>query len=280
MKLNKTEIVITILIAVIILGTYVVSTTLAEQSGGSPESGEDSVLIDTYNTLKGLGYGSEVGSNGAVWNRIISSSTWVPDGGVTEGDVRTGIGFYEGTRTLKTGSMKLIDWEKQSLLRKDNRDSTDYGETSSWIKTNTTPEVWYDEVTGLYWSASQGSMTNGFTISTCDFFTTTPRGNYDGSDVDCGNAINACATLSLDANGDTVADTNWYLPSQIELMQAYVNGIYKKTSTSWVGASNFWSSTEAQGNTSIAWYTHLYSGNTVNNTKTTSYAVRCVLRDL
>ena len=48
--------------------------------------------------------------------------------------------------------------------------------------------------------------TNQFTISACDFFTTTPRGNYDGSDPDCGDAINTCGTLALDADGDGTAD--------------------------------------------------------------------------
>jgi len=280
MKLNRFEIVIVVLIAVLLLGTYVVSTTLAEQSPGSPDSREDSVLMETYNTLVGLGYGTETGSNGPVWNRIISSANWVPESGISEGDVKSGVGFYEGTRTLKTGSMKVIDWEKQSLLQRDNRDLTDYGETSSWVKTNTSPEVWYDEVTGLYWSASQSSQTNQFTISTCDFFTTTPRGNYDGTDADCGNAINTCGTLSLDADGDGTANTNWYLPSQLELLQAYINGIYKKTSTAWVTGSAFWSSTEYQDNTSYAWYTYLNYGYTNLNSKTNSYSVRCVLRDL
>ena len=281
MKLNRLEILILVLISVIGIGTFVVSSTLAEQSGSSPDSEVDSVLKETYNTLVGLGYGSEEGSNGAIWNRIISSSTWVPDGGVTEGDVKAGVSFYEGTRTLKTGSMKLIDWEKQSLLQMDNRDLTDYGETSSWVKTNTTPEVWYDEVTGLYWSAVQGSFTNEFNRSLCGFYSTIPRGNYNGGDVtNCGNAIEECATLSLDANGDGTANTNWYLPSQLELMQAYVNGIYKKTNTTWVGTSYHWSSTETQTTNSYAWYTYLSLGYTVGNTKTTSYSVRCVLRDL
>jgi hypothetical protein len=280
MKLNKPEIVITILIAVVILGTYVVSTTLAEQSGGSPESGEDSVLIDTYNTLVGLGYGSEVGSNGPVWNRIITSATWVPDGTVTENNVVSGVTFYEGSRTAKTGTLDHPSYEAQSLQAKDFRDWNGSDSWSSWTKTNASPEVWYDGRTGLYWSAVQGSMTNEFTIVYCDFFTTTPRGTYNGADVDCGNAINTCATLSLDANGDTVADNNWYLPTQAELMQAYLNGIYLSTNTTWVTGNNFWSSTEIQNLSSYAWFTYLPHGYTNNNSKTSSYSVRCVLRDL
>lgn len=280
MKLNRLEILIIVLISVMGISTFVVSSTLAEQSGSSPDSGEDSILKETYDTLVGLGYGSETGSNGPIWNRIISSSTWVPNGTATEDDVVLGVTFYEGSRTLKTGTLDYPNYEAQSLQAKDFRDANASDSWSSWTKTNTTPEVWYDGRTGLYWSAVQGSMTNEFAISTCDFFTTTPRGNYSGADTDCGNAINACATLSLDANGDAVADSKWYLPTQVELMQAYLNGIYLSTSTSWVTGNIFWSSTENQTNSSYAWSTYLNLGATSNNPKATSYSVRCVLRDL
>jgi hypothetical protein len=280
MKLSKSEIVITTLIAIVILGTYVVSTTLAEQSGSSPDSGEDSVLMDTYNTLYDLGYGSETGSNGPVWNRIISSATWVPDGAVTEDDVVSGVTFYEGSRTAKTGTLDHPSYADQSLQAKDFRDWNGSGSWSSWTKTNASPEVWYDGRTGLYWSANQGSFTNEFTIVYCDFFSTTPRGNYDGSDTDCGNAINTCAALSLDANGDGTADSKWYLPTQAEFLQAYLNGIYLSTNTGWVGTSYHWSSTEYQNNSSYAWTTYLNGGYTSNSNKTNSYSVRCVLRNL
>jgi len=280
MKLNRLEILILVLISVIGIGTFVVSSTFAEKSGSSPYSEEDSILKETYNTLKGLGYGSETGSNGPIWNRIISSSTWVPNGTATEDDVVLGVTFYEGSRTLKTGTLDYPNYEAQSLQAKDFRDANASDSWSSWTKTNTTPEVWYDGRTGLYWSAVQGSMTNEFAISTCDFFTTTPRGNYSGADTDCGNAINACATLSLDANGDAVADSKWYLPTQVELMQAYLNGIYLSTSTSWVTGNIFWSSTERQNSSSNAWDTTLYNGTTSVTNKTSSYSVRCVLRDL
>jgi hypothetical protein len=263
MKLNRLEILILVLISVIGIGTFVVSSTLAEQSGSSPDSGVDSVLKETYDTLVGSGYGSEEGSNGPIWNRIISSSTWVPDGGVTEGDVKAGVGFYEGSRSLRTGTLDYPQYEDMSLQAKDFRDPNASTTWSSWTKTNTTPEVWKDNRTGLYWSAMQGtanSFTNEFTSSTCNFYTTTPRGNYDGLDADCGNAINTCGTLSVDANGDTVEDSNWYLPTQAELMQAYLNGIYLSTSDSWVTGNRFWSSTEYSGTS--AWTTNLRHGNT------------------
>lgn len=279
-KLNSLEVILLLIIAVLSIGIFVVGDTLAEQSSGTPDSGEDSILKETYDNLKGLGYGSEDGSYGGMWNRIISAANWVPNGTVSEDTVVSGYTFYDESRTEKTGTLDFPSYEVQSLQAKDFRDSNGSDSWSSWTKTNTTPEVWYDGRTGLYWSASQGSKTNQFTISACDFFTTTPRGNYDGSDPDCGDAINTCGTLALDADGDGTADTSWYLPTQAELMQVYLNGIYLATSTAWVTGNDFWSSTENQHIYSIAWYTTLYPGSTYYNLKTTSYSVRCVLRDL
>ena len=279
-KLNSLEIILLLIIAVLSIGIFVVGDTLAEQSPGSPDSEEDSILKETYDNLKGLGYGSEEGSYGGMWNRIISSANWVPNGTVSEDTVVSGYTFYNGSRTEKTGTLDFPSYEAQSLQAKDFRDSNGSDSWSSWTKTNTTPEVWYDGRTGLYWSASQSSQTNQFTISTCDFFTTTPRGDYDGTDADCGNAINTCGALALDADGDGTADTSWYLPTQAELMQAYLNGIYLSTSTAWVTGNTFWSSTELQHSYSNAWYTYLYYGYTIFTNKSISYSVRCVLRDL
>jgi len=280
-KLNKLEIIIVLLIAILLLGTYVVATTLAEQSGNSPDSGEDSVFMETYYSLLGLGYGTETGSKGPVWNRIISSAKWVPNGTVSEDTVVSGRTFYDESRTEKIGTLDSPSYEAQSLQVKDFRDSNVSDSWSFWTKTNAIPEVWYDGRTGLYWSASQGSqITNEFTIATCDFFTTTPRGSYNGTDAGCGNAINTCGTLSLDANGDSILETTWYLPTQAELMQAYLDGIYLGTSAEWSTGSNFWSSTENQALTNCAWSTTSHDGNMSYNDKTDNKSVRCVLRDL
>lgn len=285
MKITKNKIVV-ILLAGLILGSsiYLVSDIWAEQIELSPESGATSRIKVLSDDLTTLGYGSissgSWGDWGSIWNRIYSASTWVPDGTVTEDTVVSGYTFYDESRTEKTGTLDYPNYEAQSLQAKDFRDSNASASWSPWTKTNSSPEVWYDARTGLYWSASQGSMTNEFTIGLCDFFTTTPRGNYDGSDVDCGTAINTCGTLSVDANGDTVTDSNWYLPTQAELMQAYLNGIYVSTSTSWVTTSLFCSSTEMYTNSSYAWPIYLFNGNTDVKTKSSSFSVRCVLRDL
>ena len=280
-KLNGLEIVLLLIIAILSIGIFVVGDTLAEQATGTPESGEDSILRETYDNLNGLGYGSEEGSYSGIWNRIISSANWVPNGTVSEDKVFPGYTFYNGSRTLKTGTLDYPNYEAQSLQAKDFSIANGSASWSPWEKTNTSPEVWHDKRSGLYWSSSQGNFTNSFTISTCTFFSTTKRGDYNGGDpTNCGNAIEKCATLSLDANGDGTNETKWYLPTQAELMQAYLNGIYLRTNTTWATGNNFWSSTENQNNISTAWCVSLYNGTTNLNSKTYSYAVRCVLRDL
>lgn len=284
MKLTRLEKILIVLIVGILASTFVITKVLAEQSTGTPNSEVNSVIKDVYENLVNLEYGSETGSNGPMWNRIISSSLWVPEGTITEADVVNGKTFFNSSRVEKTGTLDFPKYEDMSLQAKDYRDSNASTTWSSWTLTSgaATTGVYKDNRTGLYWSAMLGSansFTNEFTIISCPFFTTVPRGDYNGGNVNCGDAINACATLSLDLNGDSTPETNWYLPTQAELMQAYLNGIYLSTNPTWVTANNFWSSTEIQDISTYAWYTHLNHGNTHYNLKTTSSSVRCVHRD-
>ena len=300
-KKIKTKIYIPFLVLGFILGFMISSKSNAEQMGSSPDSGgAESVLVGSYNRLESKGdtYGSssspDFTSNwGTYWNRIMYSAYWEPDGTATSSDVLSGKTFYAGSdnRTIKTGTVASfdIDYSKQSLIAYDDYRSyygTDYHEEESvWINTNSSAgsQVWYDSRTGLYWARSQPTtLQNSFSSPStgfCSFFTTTPRGSYDGSDVDCGAAINACGTLSLVSTEGQSAKTDWYLPSQKELKQAYRDGIYNKTTPAFTTTSVFWSSTEYSSGSTFAWAGSLYTGYAGYNAKTTSYAVRCVRRD-
>ena len=281
------------------LGFTLNTKSNAEQMGSSPDSGgAESVLVGSYNRLvsKGANYGSssspdETGNYGTYWNRIIYSATWEPDGTATTSDVLSGKTFYSGlnNRTIQTGTVTSfdIDYSQQSLILYDDYRSyygTDYQEEeSTWTNTNALSgsEVWYDTRTGLYWARSEpATKTNSFTISSCDFYTTTPRGSYSGADADCGDAINACANLSLESTQGESADTDWYLPSQKELQRAYRDGIYNKTSAAFTTTSYFWSSTEGSSSSSNAWTVYLRNGSsTYGNGKGNGLATRCVRRD-
>lgn len=268
----------------------------AEQTGSSPESGATSRLKLVHDWLvakSNPNYGGTQPADypydrGTYWNRILYSAFWEPDGTATESDVLSGKTFYSGSnnRVQKTGTLTPPTSPGayyEQFVEYDDAHASDYtGEESTWTNTNALSgsEVWYDTRTGLYWARSEpATKTNTFTISSCDFYTTTPRGSYTGSDADCGNAINACGTLSLASTQGQSADTDWYLPSQKELQEASADGIYNKTNAAFTTTSNFCSSTEDSSSSSRAWTVYLHNGTTNYNYKSNGYATRCVRRD-
>jgi hypothetical protein len=288
----------------------------AEQSEGTNESGATSRINTAYEWLvaKGANYGEtdagDWGNNwGSMWNRIMESATWEPDGTATAADVADGKTFYAGNgdRTQKTGSASLApDYSAESLQDWDDMKNYDWGsftpngtgedntdEEASWTNTagDATTGVWKDGRTGLYWSANQGKHNDLFTKASCAFFSTTPRGAYAGDDTDCGpivvnegvtvSAINVCGQLELDADGDSTAETDWYLPSQKELMHAYIDGIFNQTNPTFTTYESFWSSTERSDDSDHAWLVRLPYGSTYDVVKSLegNLAVRCVRRD-
>ena len=268
----------------------------AEQTGSSPESGATSRLKLVHDWLvakSNPNYGGTQPADypydrGTYWNRILYSAFWEPDGTATESDVLSGKTFYSGSnnRVQKTGTLPPPTSPGayyEQFVQYDDASASDYtGEESTWTNTNALSgsEVWYDTRTGLYWARSEpATKTNSFTISSCDFYTTTPRGSYSGADADCGDAINACANLSLASTQGESADTDWYLPSQKELQEAYADGIYNKTSAAFTTTSLFWSSTERSSISSSAWRVGLRTGATDASDKGFGSATRCVRRD-
>jgi hypothetical protein len=251
---------------------------------------------------KGTNYGGSDAADwtnnwGTYWNRIMESAAWEPGGDLSASDVFSGKTFYGGSndRDVQTGT-----WD-QSLVEfddyKDDGSAEDSAsEESSWTNTagNETTGVWRDNRTGLYWSASQGQMSNIFPdddsdseTPTCDFFNESlypARRDYSCSgpdcDSDCGNAINACAQLSLEAVTGQGVQIDWYLPSQKELLQAYLDGIYNQTNATFATFNRFWSSTEFSDISGYAWDVNSAYGLTNITAKTTGTRyVRCVRRD-
>ncbi len=241
------------------------------------------------------------------------TGTWsfLGDAGVDE--VLSGKKFYSDSGTLLTGTYTPptpIDFTNMQYSTYDDYAGIDYlgyggtltedykGEESEWTKIS--DNIWKDERAGIYWSSDQTNTmlaqvpsipnTNIFTamsLGTCDYFNSVPRSSYDGTDADCGNAINWCATLELDGR------SNWYLPSQKELMLAYIDGMYNQAGETLADAASFtvgdgssihygfyWSSSEVSGNSADAWVVNLGGGYpNVNSKTTTGRGVRCVSRD-
>ena len=249
----------------------------------------------------------------ATTGQVMSGSTFYSDdfnlqtgtlsliGDATVDDVTSGKTFYSGDFDLLTGTAPApIDYSLQQYSERDNYAGPFYtsigpedytGEESTWTDHSVdTDIVWKDERAGLYWSADRGILTtNNFTaisLNTCDFFDENlyaTRAEYPGGDADCGDAINYCATL------DYGGRTDWYLPTQQELKQADMDGMYNQTGDTLAEASlftygttggyAFWSSTEVSSYSNRAWYGGLFNGNVYYGLKTSGNAVRCVARD-
>lgn len=224
------------------------------------------------------------------------TGTWTFLGDAAVDQVLEGKKFYSNSGTLLTGTYTPptpIDFSNMQYSTYDDYAGGDYlgwggtltddyqGEESEWSNMSVGEDIaWRDERTGVYWSAHQGTMSNIFTMASCDYFTSIPRSSYDGSDSDCGLAINYCATL------DFAGRTDWYLPSQKELMQAYIDGIYNQagideaSAAAFVTDNYYWSSSEVSGSSNYAWTVHLDSGPTYNDNKADAgRGVRCVSRD-
>ena len=224
------------------------------------------------------------------------TGTWTFLGDAAVDQVLEGKKFYSNSGTLLTGTYTPptpIDFSNMQYSTYDDYAGGDYlgwggtltddyqGEESEWSNMSVGEDIaWRDERTGVYWSAHQGTMSNIFTMASCDYFTSIPRSSYDGSDSDCGLAINYCATL------DFAGRTDWYLPSQKELMQAYIDGIYNQagideaSAAAFVTDNYYWSSSEVSNYSNGAWIVGLYNGLTFyNNKPDTDYGVRCVSRD-
>jgi len=224
------------------------------------------------------------------------TGTWTFLGDAAVDQVLEGKKFYSNSGTLLTGTYTPptpIDFSNMQYSTYDDYAGGDYlgwggtltddyqGEESEWSNMSVGEDIaWRDERTGVYWSAHQGTMSNIFTMASCDYFTSIPRSSYDGSDSDCGLAINYCATL------DFAGRTDWYLPSQKELMQAYIDGIYNQagideaSAAAFVTDNYYWSSSEVSGNSNYAWIVLLNAGDTDVYDKTnSSLGVRCVSRD-
>lgn len=88
-------------------------------------------------------------------------------------------------------------------------------------------------------------------------------------------AINDCDALTHNGASD------WRLPTQKELMDAYEHGIMSAESANWITTAQmqgafFWSSSTRSANTSSAWVVNLSNGGAANTFKTNTFQVACV----
>jgi len=280
-KISKKALIIGLSVAVIVLvvAVNVIIPILrkpssAEQWPGSPESGATSRIKEIYDSLVALGLGSESagtwGDWGAYWNRIRSAAEWVPNGTVTVTDVKNGITFYDDNRTVKTGtypnpsSCPNQQWyDSHASATQQNNCNITWQVAAPPVAGDDSGTGNHDPRTGLIWSQylKNDAGVVGFAASGGSDWSW--DGTTDADSVAVGSKTPS-QLCSERGNG-------WRLPSEKELMQAYIDGSFWNLSNP---AYSFWSRTE-YGATG-AYYVNLSSGGTVNTTKTVSTYVRCV----
>ncbi len=122
-----------------------------------------------------------------------------------------------------------------------------------------------DNSTGLLWSLPcDGSGCSTFNDASLSTY------SWDNSKV-LNNGMTAAALCSSGDHGQT----GWFLPSQKQTMQAYIDGSYGNLEATGV-YRYYWSGTTASNITTFAWTYYLSNGSTQATTKTAGYYVRCI----
>ena len=127
-----------------------------------------------------------------------------------------------------------------------------------------------DDSTGLIWSKKMKTVTYALddTNGQITWFLANNCVEQTGS---------ACTKITLPGTlTGCEANAGWYLPTQKQLMQAYIDGSYGNMEPALGSYRLYWSSTTYSSNVPNAWYTGLSNGYTYANTKTTTFSVRCV----
>ena len=252
------------------------SYAYGEQSAGTSESGSISYIKSLYTGLQTSGYGSDSATPdwGAYWNRIKTAAQWVPTGTVTAADVVSGKTFYNNNRTLQTGTLPAPG----NCSTQQYYDS--YGAPVTQTTNCTNSVSWtvpsgsiagtekQDPISGLIWS--NALLRSGSTVvfsSTANTVWSWDASADDNKAVGNKTAITLCSGMG---NG-------WRLPTQKELMQAYIDGsAFNLTQP----ANGFWSLTQAEPyyyyGFWFIWSVRLDSGVMIEDFYGPGYPVRCV----
>jgi hypothetical protein len=289
----KRKITVLFFIGLLIGGvSFTVGIVWAEQSGSSPDSGATSYIKQIYDLYISYNQGSDSsgswGDWGSYWNRIRSN---VID--YSQQKFQRWDDWRDGS---STGQYEYSN-EEASWTETSSGGTAASVEDDGMTRTLHSNMVMRDERTGLFWSdATTQDMDNEFkwvagedaetTTVACNFLAEgdansycdnqDPNNNlYEDEDL---SAAEFCLNLSLDSDDDDTPETDWRLPTQKELMQAYVNG----SANNLPHPNNyFWSASEHYSNESYAWRVTLYVfyGYTYSNIKATDNYVRCVRRN-
>ncbi|MGB2787260.1 MAG: DUF1566 domain-containing protein [Candidatus Saccharimonadaceae bacterium] len=291
----KSLTVLTILIGL----TVIMVRVYAEQFGSSPESGATSYTKSLYTTLQTAGYGSDTNTPdwGTYWNRISTAAQFAPSGNAATSDVVYGKTFFGSNRTLQAGAYGGTATVADVLLGK-----TFYNNTSTQQTGTYTPPTPGNCSTQAYHD-SYGAPVTQTTNCTASITWTTTSPSYTGDDkkdpistlIWSQPLLNSAGTVTFTtgapsawswdasaANNNAVGTktasqlcsdrgNGWRLPTQKELMQAYIDGSNFNLTQP---ARYYWSAN--QYDSTDAWYVALGNGYTLNVSMVSTDSVRCV----
>lgn len=263
------------LFALVIIGGVTATVQLNSAKAevvGDRDSGVTSRIKTLYDELVALNFGTDTDNPdwGPLWNRIKTATKWAPGGNAAVSDVKTGKTFYAGDRTEKTGTYpaptNCPNQQYHDSYGAPVTQTTNCTDVLAW--TTPSPAVTGDDKqdprTGLIWSQLLLNSAGTVTFSPTSNSSWSWDGTTDADNIAVGGKT---AKQLCSDRGD-----GWRLPSQKELMQAYIDGsFFNLTQPSY----SFWSATEYSA--TGAWYVGLNSGTTSNANKSTpSNQVRCV----
>jgi len=240
------------------------SYAYGEQVGGAPESNSTSYIQTLYTDLEDSNFGSDSADPnwGTYWNRLKTAAQWIPDGTAVSEDIVSGKTFSNYDRTQQTGTYAPGNCPTQQYH--------DSYVSATWITNcddfawtvpsdNITGTEFQDPRSGLIWSSAIYRSMEPLIFSTiaASAFSWDASAAMNGGET----AITLCSGM-----GD-----GWRLPTQKELMQAYVDGSRFYLSQMSVV---MWSATE--NSSSLAWNVTLGTGRTNASAKTTVAGLRCV----
>ena len=169
-----------------------------------------------------------------------------------------------------------------NLLYAYNNDVDQNKEEGEWASTTDTDingatvasgVVKRDMRSGLYWTDCYALTPGG---GSCSYASAVADAD-DGLDAEGGQAIDWCEALSLDADGDAVDETDWYLPSLKEVMSAVINGAGNNISHA--GEDKIVTSTHDSDDDSSVWHMDLGTGDSQPMSYSSTGNAFCVRRN-
>jgi len=180
----------------------------------------------------------------------------------------TGQGFTGGSQA--DGGVDDYNANTAVPVGRYSKNWTTCAATSDPCGINNSGSAFRDDSTGLIWSKKMNITT--FALDDVNGQHTWFSAN------NCNETTGSACTKKLSSKTGCEADINagWSLPTQKQLMQAYIDGSYGNMEPALGSYRNYWSSTTLSSSTTTAWYTGLSLGATDPNTKTNALSVRCV----